>query len=242
MTDKKIKIKNIAGRIIFILIMAAAAAGVAAMTVNSSVIRNEKDNIAVSISPGHEEVTEKDVAALKKVDPQCVMVLGAGIVDSETPSDMLSDRLDAAVMLYRKGVAKKILLTGDNGTGGHNEIHVMLNYMLDKGIPEEDLFCDHAGFSTYESMYRAKSIFEADRMVVITQTYHLYRALYIAEKMGYRAVGCASDQASYAGQPLREIREVIARNKDFFMVRLKKEAVGGEKIPITGSGVPSHGE
>ena len=170
------------------------------------------------------------------------MVLGAGIIDSETPSPMLKDRLDAAIMLYYSGAAPKILLTGDNGTNEHNEIHVMLNYTKNAGVPEEDIFCDHAGFSTYESCVRAGTIFKVKKMIVVTQKYHLYRALYMSKKLGYEVLGAASDQRSYAGQSARDVREVAARVKDFFLVRTGAGAVGGEEIPITGDGTVSHGE
>ncbi len=235
-------LKKIIQWIILALVIALAAAGIVITTINSQIVKDERSSVAVSISPTHKTLTKKDIAALKKANPQCVMVLGAGIVDRETPTPMLKDRLDTAVMLYRAGAAKKVLLTGDNGTVTHNEIHVMLHYMLKKGIPSADIFCDHAGFSTYESMYRADSIFEVSRMVVVTQTYHMYRALYIARHLGLKAVGVGADQKKYSGQAGRELREVLARNKDFFKVRSKASAVGGEKIPITGSGVSSHGE
>ena len=134
-------------------------------------------------------------------------------------------------------------ISGDNGTESHNEIHVMLNYVKKAGVPEADIFCDHAGFSTYDSMYRAKDIFSAQTIIVVTQTYHEYRALYIGDELGLDVYGAASDQLTYAGQPMREIREVMARVKDYFKVMGKPESVlGGEIIPISGSGVISHGE
>lgn len=180
---------------------------------------------------------------MKDFDADCIMVLGAGIRDEETPTPMLADRLDAGILLYKNGVAPKILLTGDNGTVTHNEIHVMLNYVKKAGVPEEDIFCDHAGFSTYDSMYRAKSIFEVESLMVVTQTYHEYRALYIAEKLGLEAKGIASDQEKYAGQQFREIREVLARVKDWGKTLLKPEAtLGGESLPISGNGISTHGE
>ncbi len=171
------------------------------------------------------------------------MVLGAGIKDDETPTPMLKDRLDAGIMLYKAGVAPKLLLTGDNGTEAHNEIHVMLNYVKDAGIPEKDIFCDHAGFSTYDSMYRAKNIFYVKNLIVVTQTYHEYRALYIAEKLGLLASGVASDQYSYAGQSGRDLREIAARVKDYLKVKGQPESLlGGEAIPISGNGIKTHGE
>ena len=119
----------------------------------------------------------------------------------------------------------------------------MLKYTKEAGVPEKDIFCDHAGFSTYESMYRAGSIFNAERVIVVTQSYHQYRALYIGDKLGLEVMGVASDQQTYFGQRFRESREILARIKDFFKSILRsKPTYGGEVIPISGSGISSHGE
>ena len=158
-------------------------------------------------------------------------------------ADSLKDRLDAGIALYKAGIVPKLLLSGDNGQESHNEIHVMLRYTREAGVPEADIFCDHAGFSTYDSVYRAADIFKAERVIIVTQQYHEYRALYLADKLGLAAVGVASDQRSYFGQRYREAREILARNKDFFKVLLRGKAkYGGEAIPISGSGISSHGE
>lgn len=223
--------------------MAASLAGVAAMTINNHVVNSQKENILGAITESKDDFLATEYDDMKALGADCIMILGAGIKDDETPTPMLADRLDTGILLYKNGVAPKILLTGDNGTVNHNEIHVMLNYVKRAGVPEEDIFCDHAGFSTYDSMYRAKSIFGVESMIVVTQTYHEYRALYIAEKLGISAKGIASDQETYAGQPIREIREVMARVKDFGKTIIKPEAtLGGEAIPINGSGISSHGE
>ena len=119
----------------------------------------------------------------------------------------------------------------------------MLNYVKNAGIPEEDIFCDHAGFSTYDSMYRASSIFGVQRAVVVTQRYHEYRAVYIGKALGLEVKGVSSDQKRYSGQFMRDIREILARDKDFFKIKSKAESLlGGEVIPISGSGLVSHGE
>ena len=227
--------------VIALLVLAAAVFGLV-MAINWHVCDSVTDDIVLTVDSYDRTLTEKESERLAALDADCIMVLGAGIIDSETPSPMLKDRLDAAIMLYKAGAAPKILLTGDNGTNEHNEIHVMLNYTRDAGVPDEDIFCDHAGFSTYESCYRAGSIFLIKKMIVVTQKYHLFRALYLAEKMGYDVLGAASDQELYAGQFARELREVAARNKDFFLVRTGAGAMGGEEIPITGDGTVSHGE
>lgn len=202
----------------------------------------EEERILAAVSESG-TLKDSETDALESRNAECIMVLGAGIKDDETPTPMLKDRLDAGIMLYKKGVAPKLLLTGDNGTEGHNEIHVMLNYAKDAGVPEKDIFCDHAGFSTYDSMYRAKNIFNVENLIVVTQTYHEYRALYIAEKLGLHAVGVSSDQYAYAGQTGRDIRELAARIKDYFKVKGRPESLlGGEAIPISGNGIETHGE
>lgn len=213
------------------------------MTINNHVVNKEKDNILCAVTEDKDSLLPAEIRALEDLDADCIMVLGAGIRDDETPTPMLKDRLDTGIMLYEQGAAPKLLLTGDNGQVGHNEIHVMLNYVKKAGVPEEDIFCDHAGFSTYDSMYRAQDIFGASSVIVVTQTYHEYRALYVGEKLGLQVKGVAADQMKYSGQAAREVREVLARVKDFFKAMTRAEAeLGGEAIPINGSGLSTHGE
>lgn len=213
------------------------------MTINNHVVNKEKENILCAVTEDKENLPSAETDQLKAMNADCIMILGAGIRDDETPTPMLKDRLDTGIMLYELGAAPKLLLTGDNGQVGHNEIHVMLNYVRKAGVPEKDIFCDHAGFSTYDSMYRAQSIFGVSSAIVVTQTYHEYRALYIAEKLGLTVRGVSSDQMKYRGQAAREAREVLARVKDFFKVMTRPEAeLGGEAIPINGSGISTHGE
>ena len=151
---------------------------------------------------------------------------------------MLKDRLDAGIALYKAKVAPKLLLTGDNGQVDYNEVEVMLQYAVANDVPSEDIFLDHAGFSTYESVYRAKAIFEVKSMVVVTQRYHLFRALYGCRAMGIRALGAGADQESYRGKEMREAREVLARDKDLLKWIVKpKPTFLGDKIPITGDGI-----
>lgn len=226
-----------------LLFILAALAGVAAMTINNHVVNKEKDQIVCAITEDKETLLPEEAEVLKEIKADCIMVLGAGIRDDETPTPMLKDRLDTGILLYELGIAPKLLLTGDNGQVGHNEIHVMLNYVKKAGVPEEDIFCDHAGFSTYDSMYRAQSIFGVSSLVVVTQTYHEYRSLYVGEKLGMTVKGVSADQMKYSGQAMREIREVLARVKDFFKVLSKPESqLGGDAIPINGNGLITHGE
>ncbi len=113
----------------------------------------------------------------------------------------------------------------------------MKQVAIDNGIPSADIFMDHAGFSTYDSIYRAKEIFQAQKVIIVTQKYHLYRALYIANQLGLKAYGVAADTRSYAGQSYRELREILARDKDFVKSIFKvKPTYLGEAIPVSGNG------
>lgn len=236
-------IKKLLGRLILLIIVLACAAGIIGMSLNNHVINSEKDNITLAINKDKDSLMSMEIQNLKDFNADCALVLGAGIVDEETPTYMLQDRLDVGIMLYKEGIVSKILLTGDNGTEEHNEIHVMLNYVKDKGVDEDDIYCDHAGFSTYDSMYRAKNIFGVEKAIIVTQTYHEYRSLYNAHKLGIECVGVSSDQKIYRGQSVREVREVLARIKDLFKTITKPESViGGEPISLKDSGTLTHGE
>lgn len=171
-----------------------------------------------------------------KKDIDCIIVLGAGIW-GDKPSPMLQDRLDEAIKLYEEGIAPKIIMSGDNGQEGYDEVNVMKDYAIDHGIPSEDIFMDHAGFSTYESIYRAKEIFQVKKAIIVTQKYHLYRALHIANKLDLKTYGVGADPRKYSGQIFRELREILARNKDFVQVIFKiKPTYLGEAIPVSGDG------
>lgn len=166
----------------------------------------------------------------------CVLVLGCGVW-GDTPSHMLEDRLLEGISLCQSGASKKLLMSGDHGRKGYDEVNVMKKFAVDRGIPSEDVFMDHAGFSTYESMYRAKEIFKAKKILIVTQDYHLYRAIYDARALGLEAYGVASNPRSYGGQLYRDIREILARNKDFIYSIIKPEPTYlGEAIPVQGNG------
>lgn len=168
-------------------------------------------------------------------DADCIMVLGAGVKPDGTPSLMLRDRLDAAVALYQAGVCDRILMSGDHGTQYYNEVKAMKDYVVAHGVDAKQVFLDHAGFSTYESVYRAKEIFKADKMIIVTQKYHLHRAVYDAKKLGIDAYGVYSAGDHYAGQPYRSLREAVARVKDFFITIYKPlPTYLGDAIPVQG--------
>ena len=167
----------------------------------------------------------------------CILVLGAGVRADGSPSPMLEDRLMQGIALYNMGVSNKLLMSGDNTQKGYDEVNTMKQYALDKGIASEDVFMDHAGISTYDSIYRAKEIFQADNIIIVTQQYHLYRALYISESLGLNAYGVSADPRIYVGQELRDLREIMARVKDFAKCILEPSAKYlGEVITLSGDG------
>ena len=176
-----------------------------------------------------------DGAALPDMD--CILVLGCGVRDDGTPSHMLEDRLRRGVELYKAGAAPKIIMSGDHGRTGYDEVNTMKQYAIDAGVPSEDIFMDHAGFSTYESMYRAVDIFCAEKILIVSQEYHLHRAIYLARALGLEAYGVAADYRTYSGQLYRDIREILARDKDFFVAIFKPDyPYDGETIPVFGNG------
>ena len=179
--------------------------------------------------------------AAKKLGADCILVLGAGLKPDGTPNNMLRDRLDKGIEMYREGAAPKILLSGDNGQVEYDEVNAMKDYVLKAGIPSEDIFMDHAGFSTYESMYRARDIFLVKKAIIVTQKYHQYRALYTARGLGIEGWGVTPEPRTYSGQSYRDAREILARDKDFLKMIVKPEPTYlGNTIPISGSGLASH--
>ena len=217
-----------------ILILAAAAIGVSAYVAATA----GRD---IVLTHDGTEIDADTIESLKSVDPQCILVLGCSVWADNQPSPMLQDRLDTAIDLYKKGAAPKLLLSGDNSVPEYSEPDCMYQYALSRGVRDEDIFLDFAGFSTYDSVYRARDVFCADRMIIVTQKYHLYRALKIADALGVEAKGVASDQRQYQGRYYREFREVLARDKDFVKCIFKPDPVFlGEKIPVDGDGRVTH--
>ena len=211
-------------KIFKILIVIAIISIILVLSINFYVIGIAKNKM----------IKDNDYSLLKDVD--CILILGAGIW-GDKPSPMLQDRLDEGIKLYNEGIAPKIIMSGDHGREEYDEVNIMKEYAIEQGVPSEDIFMDHAGFSTYESIYRAKEIFDADNIVIVTQEYHLYRALYIADKLDINAYGINSDPRQYSGQLFREIREILARNKDFINCIIKpKPTYLGESIPVSGDG------
>ncbi len=223
-TKKKSK-KKLLLAIFLILLTLAVIAAVAVLLINA-LVKNVGG--AMIISP-------EQAAELEDVD--CIIVLGCKVNDGGVPSNMLYDRILRGVELYQAGAAPKILMSGDHGRVEYDEVNTMKQYAIDMGVPSEDVFMDHAGFSTYETMYRARDVFSAKKVIIVTQEYHLYRALYIADKLGLEAYGVACDYRTYSGQTAREVREIFARSKDFCISILQpKPTCLGDVIPIWGSG------
>ncbi len=173
----------------------------------------------------------------KAIQADCVLVLGAGVWNGDTPSPMLRDRLDTGIAAYESGAAMKLLMSGDHGRKEYDEVNVMKRYAVERGVPSQDVFMDHAGFSTYESMFRARDVFKAEKVLIVTQEYHLYRAIYVARALGLDAYGLPADKRAYAGQGYYDLREVFARCKDLLMVIFKPDPTYlGDAMPVFGNG------
>lgn len=206
--------------VVFFLVGTAIMLGI-----NFYVVRSAKDRL---VTKGHTDST---------IHADCILVLGAGIRADGSPTPMLKDRLDTAIEVYKSGAAPKLLMSGDHSREDYDEVQTMKDYAIDKGVPSEAIFMDHAGFSTYESLYRARDIFQAQNIVIVTQKYHLYRALYTAEALSLQALGVPADTKTYGGQTYRDLREILARNKDFLTSIYKpKPTYLGDAIPVNGNG------
>ena len=200
------------------ILLCAAAAGIP----NAAVILSAKNDIRLpSDAPSAD----------------CILILGAGVRPDGSPSRMLQERLDMGYRLYAEGKADKILCSGDHGQAEYDEVGTMKRYLMKKGVPDSAVFMDHAGFSTYDSLYRAKYIFECKSAVVVTQRYHLYRALYVGNALGISCTGVDAQEAVYHGQTVRDLREAAARTKDFYKLwRKPRASVMGDIIPVSGDG------
>mgnify|MGYP004516819725 FL=1 len=157
-------------------------------------------------------------------DIDYIVVLGAGI-RRDKPSPMLEDRLKTGILLYNNDISNKILITGDHMNDDYDEVTVMKNYLLEHGIPEEDIITDDYGISTYDSIYRVKNVYKSNKVVIVSQRYHLYRALFLSDNLDLESYGVEANLRYYYGQWYREIREILARNKDFIKGIIKPKAV-----------------
>ena len=171
-------------------------------------------------------------------EADCIVVLGAGIRDDGSPTWMLEDRIKIGDKLYQNHAADKIIMSGDHGRENHDEVNTMKKYAINEGIPSEDIFMDHAGFETYDSLYRARDIFGAKKVIIVTQEYHLYRALYIADRLGLEARGVTADLRFYSKKMVYwKFREYLARVKSFIKCIVQPEPKYlGDTIDLSVSG------
>ena len=195
---RKDKIKDI-----FIILI-----GIIALIIAAAVILNT----VVKTVGGY--LVAEDYEELSELDADCILVLGAGAWDDK-PCPMLEDRLKTAIDIYKNGLAPAIILSGDGNVTPYSEPHVMYTFSLEQGVEENAIYTDYHGYSTYESIQRAKEVFGVKKIIIVTQSYHLPRALYIAQSMGLEAMGFPSDLRSYRGQYYFNAREGIARVKEF---------------------------
>ena len=216
-------------RILLILAVLALAAAAAVLSINAHVKKTAKPYL----------LTAEDAAGL---DADCILVLGCGVRPNGEPSLMLQDRLVTGLSLFEAGASPKLLMSGDHSRTDYDEVNAMKDYAMARGVASEDVFMDHAGFSTYESMYRAKAIFQAKKVIIVSQQYHLYRAVYNARALGLDAWGVAAEDIRYLGQFTRDLREILARNKDFLYCIFQPEPTFlGEAIPVWGDGNLTNG-
>lgn len=193
----------------------------------------------VKVTAGKRITTVEQLKEEKETDKQidAVLVLGAQVKADGSLSKMLKERLDTGISIYKAGLTDRMIMSGDHGRDDYDEVNAMKSYAIEQGVPSECIFMDHAGFSTYESMYRAKEIFEAENLVVVTQKYHMYRALYDANALGIEAKGVTCDTKVYRGDKYRKLREAAARIKDVgYTIAKPKPTYLGDVIPVTGNG------
>ena len=174
---------------------------------------------------------------------QCAIVLGARVYPDGTPYPMLADRLETGVRLYQLGKVDKLLLSGDHGQTTYDEVNVMLDYVLARGVPEEDVFTDHAGFDTYDTMYRARDVFQVESALIVTQDFHLSRSVYTARALGLEATGVVADLQAYFNETRNEAREILARANAVLQLHVTHPGPKylGPVIPITGDGRATRG-
>lgn len=173
----------------------------------------------------------------------CAIVLGAKVYENGTPAPMLADRLETGVRLYELGKVGKLLLSGDHGQTDYDEVNVMLDYVLARGVPEEDVFTDHAGFDTYDTMYRARDVFLVADCLIVTQEFHLSRAVYTARSLGLEATGVVADIQPYANEFKNAARDWLARVKAVLQLHIThpEPRYLGPAIPIDGDGRATRG-
>ena len=220
------KSKSLALKIIIIVLISFVSAVAITGIINAGMILAGRKHIYTDLS---------------KVPPRTVVLVLGSQIHRTKLSPVLQDRVEAGISLMESAKGKKFLLSGDHGQKYYDEVNAMRLYVLANApnIPEEDIFMDHAGFSTWDSMYRARDVFEVKDLIIVTQEFHISRAVCIARSLGLDAVGYSVDQERFSGKSLQfwRIREYFARVKAFFSIVFKpKPRYLGDIIPITGDG------
>ena len=146
-----------------------------------------------------------------------VLVLGCKVYADGTLSDRLADRVSVGLTVFESGLCNMIFMSGDSEYADYDEVGAMKRVALESGVPDDKIMVDPYGLSTYESIIRFRDVFCGKRVVIVTQEYHLYRALYIADKLGLEAYGVSASLRTYQKQFLMEVRETLARCKDVWM-------------------------
>lgn len=190
---------------------------------------------------GYVDVTsETYIYTPNKAPPsEVALVLGASVTSRGVLSPVLKERADTAAQLYQSGRVKKILVTGDNSTLEYDEVYPVGKYLMALGISQDDIFLDYAGFDTYSSMYRARDVFGVTSVLVVTQKFHLSRAVFIARSLGLDAYGvdAAAPDEHFFALSVREIPASLKASYDIWFGRVPKYL--GEQFPVSGSGVPT---
>ena len=210
-------------KLLLVLGVLCLAVAILFVSVNARVIRSSSPRL----------ISADAATNLENVD--CILVLGSSVQPNGTLNRVVRERVDTALALYESGVSERLLMSGDHGKVNYDEVNAMKQYCVDKGVNLDVIFLDHAGFNTYDSIYRAKAIFGVQKMIIVSQEYHLYRAVYIANKLGIEAYGVAAEQEADTAL-ITNLRESVARVKDYFSCSFHLEpTVLGEPIPISGS-------
>lgn len=206
--------KKIVIRIVIALVAAALVAAAVIVGLSHYVVDSTKDDVRTIA-----QIEEQGIHA------DAIVVLGASVYADGTPSDILADRLEVAADLYAAGAAPAIIVSGDNRDSHYNESDAMKAYCVALGVPEDAVQVDRAGYDTYDSIWRAQGVYGANSVIVVTQAYHLYRALSIAEGLGMQAWGVPADKGEYDNQTAYSARENMARVKDLVqtLMRLQPE-------------------
>ena len=200
-TGKRRRLLLLLGCVTLVLILLL---GATVLGINATVRRAARDRLY--------DVHETPISA------DCIIVLGAGVRSDGTPSDMLRDRILQGIALYEQGCAPVLIMSGDSQhPDSYDEVGVMKQYAMDAGVPEEAILTDPAGLSTADSMKNLAATGDYQTVIIVSQTYHLYRAVFLAQRYGLDAVGVSADLHTYWGQSYRDLREIAARCKDFLL-------------------------